>query len=308
VKKNPDFWDAATVRLQQINFFPMENSDTEELAFRTGQLDITQTVPPTKIDVYKREHPELIHLDPYIGVYFYRCNVTKPPLNDKRVRQALALSIDREGIVKSITRGGEQPAYSFTPPKCGDYPVQPYFKTDIAAAKKLLADAGYPDGNGFPRVEILFNTESTHKAIAEAIQQMWKVNLGIDVQLVNQEWKVYLDSQREMNYQISRSSWIGDYIDPRTFLDMFVTDGGNNKTGWASKEYDQLISEAGMTADPQKRYGLFQKAEGVLMDEMPVIPVYFYTHKALMNPKVKGWWPNILDMHPYKYVYIDDGK
>ena len=308
VKKNPNFWDAATVKLQEIHFHPIESDDTEERAFRSGQLHITQTVPMTKIDVYKREHPELIHLEPYLGVYYYRCNVTKPPLDDKRVRQALAMSIDREGIVKSVLRAGQLPAYNFTPPNCAGYTARAHLKKDIAAAKKLLADAGYPDGKGMPPVEILFNTSEGHKQIAEAIQQMWKVNLGVDAQLVNQEWKVYLDSQRSLNYQVSRSSWIGDYADPNTFLDLQVTDGGNNRTGWSNKEYDRLIHEAGATADPQKRFEFFQQAEAVLMDEVPVIPIYFYTRADLMSTQVKGWWPNLLDVHPYKYVYLDAGK
>ena len=306
VKKNPNFWDAATVKLKEIHFFPMEG-DTEELAFRTGQLHVTDTVPPTKIEVYKREHPELIQISPLLGTYYYVCNVNKPPLTDKRVRRALAMSINREGITKTVTRGNEQLAFSFTPPGCGDYPLHTYFKADIAAAKKLLAEAGYPDGKGFPKIEILYNTADTHRQIAESIQQMWKENLGIEVELVNQEWKVYLDSQRSKNYQVSRASWISDYIDPRSFLDMYVTDGGNNRAGWSNKEYDRLIREAGETADPQKRYDLFQQAETILMDEMPVIPIYFYTHKILMRPEVKGWWPNVLDMHPYKYVYLEAG-
>jgi oligopeptide transport system substrate-binding protein len=210
--------------------------------------------------------------------------------------------------VKSILRAGQLPACWFTPPNCAGYTAQAHLKMDIPAAKKLLADAGYPDGKGLPPIELMFNTSENHKQVAEAIQQMWKVNLGVDAQLVNQEWKVYLDTQHTMNYQVSRSSWIGDYNDPNTFLNLFVTDGGNNETGWSNKDYDQLIAEAGQTADPQKRYDFFQRAEAILMDEVPVIPVYFYTRVYLMNPRVQGWWPNILDIHPYKYVSLEDGK
>jgi oligopeptide transport system substrate-binding protein len=304
VKKNPNFWDAATVKLDQINFHPIESDDTEERAFQSGQLDITETVPTSKIDVYKREHPDLIRIEPYLGIYYYRCNVTKPPLNDRRVRMALALSIDREAIVKSVLRAGQLPAYWFTPPNCAGYTANTHLKMDIPAAKQLLAEAGYPDGKGLPPVEILFNTSAGHKQIAEAIQQMWKVNLGVDAQLVNQEWKVYLDTQHSMNYQVSRSSWIGDYDDPNSFLNLFVTDGGNNMTGWSNKDYDRYIREAGLTPDQSKRFEDFQQAEAILMTEVPVIPIYFYTRVDLMSPKVKGWWPNLLDIHPYKYVYL----
>lgn len=308
VKKSATYWDAEKVKLQEIQFHPIESDDTEERAFRSGQIHVTHTIPLSKIDVYKREQPDVIFTDPYLGNYFYGINTTKPPLNDKRVRRALAMTIDREAIVKNVTRGGQIPAYCLTPPNTAGYNAEARISGDIATAKKLLAEAGYPDGKGCPPVEILFNTLESHKAIAEAIQQMWKKNLGIDARLQNQEWKVFLDSQRTMNYQVCRSSWIGDYVDPNSFLDLWLTDGGNNRTGWSNAEYDRLIAEAGKTGDQQKRYELFQKAEAILMDEVPIIPIYFYTRSILVRPVVKGWHPNILDIHPYKYVYLDPAK
>jgi oligopeptide transport system substrate-binding protein len=308
VTNSPTYWDAANVRLKAIRFYPIENEDTEEKSFRAGQLHKTETVPLSKIDVYKKNNPEQIEISPYLGNYFYRVNVTKPPLNDKRVRRALAMAIERDNIVKYITRGGQIPAHNFTPPNTAGFTATARVPSDIEGAKKLLAEAGYPGGKGMPPVEILYNTQLGHRTIAEAIQQMWKKNLGVDARISNQEWKVYLDSQKTLNYQVCRAGWIADYVDPNSFLDMFVTGGGNNETGWSNKEYDQIIKDAARATDQQKRYALFQRAEEILADECPLIPIYFYTRVYLTNPSVKGWHPTILDNHPYKYVYLEPAK
>jgi oligopeptide transport system substrate-binding protein len=308
VKKSPTYWDRDRLRLNEIHFLPIESDETEEHAFRAGQLHITETLPLTKIDFYKKNYPDLLHIEPYLGTYFYRLNVTKPPLNDKRVRRALALTIDRESLVENVLRGGQLPAFCLTPAGTAGYTCRTQLHEDIAEAKRLLAEAGYPDGKNFPPIELLYNTLESHRIIAETIQQMWKKNLGIEVQLVNEEWKVYLDSQRTLNYQVCRASWIGDYADPNSFLDMWLTGGGNNETGWSNPEYDRLIAEAARTTDPQQRLDVFQKAEAILLDELPMIPIYFYTHVYAGRPEVKGWYPTILDNHPYKYVYLEPGK
>ena len=305
LKKSPTYWDAAVVKLQEIHFHPIENEDSEERAFRTGTLDVTEAVPLSKIDVYKKEHPELLRIVDYLGTYMYRVNVTKPGLNNKKVRQALALSIDRQAITDRILRANQKPAYSLVPHIAGVYTNSPQFSYDPEKARKLLAEAGYPGGKGCPSIEILFNTMDAHKLIAEAIQQMWKKELGIDAQLQNQEWKVYLDSQRQMNYQVARFAWIGDYIDPNSFTDLWLTGGGNNETGWSNAEYDGLITTASKEADPAKRMELFHKAETLLMEEMPIIPIYFYTRNHLIQPYLKGFEPNILDIHPWKNVYLE---
>ena len=235
-------------------------------------------------------------------------NTSKAPLNDKRVRRALAMSIDREAIVKNVTRGEQLPAYHFTPPGTAGYTARARFPFDVEGAKKLLAEAGYPNGKGMPPIEILFNTLETHRSVAEAIQDMWKRNLSIDARLLNQEWKVYLDSKKTGDYQVARYGWIGDYPDPNSFLDMWLTGGGNNDSRWSNTEYDRLIHEAGHTADLQKRLELFQQAEAILMDELPVIPVYFYTRVYALHPSVQGWYPTILDNHPYQHLWLDPTK
>lgn len=167
-----------------------------------------------------------------------------------------------------------------------------------------MAEAGFPEGKGFKGVEILYNTLEAHRSIAESIQQMWKVNLGIDVTLKNQEWKVYIDSQHKKDYDIARAGWIGDYSDPNSFLDMWTTDNGNNDTGFANKKYDSLIRTANMTGDFAKRLDLFNQAEEILLTELPIIPIYTYTIKYLLNERVVGWKTNILDFHPYQYLDI----
>jgi oligopeptide transport system substrate-binding protein len=288
------------VKLDTINFMPTESIDTEERMFRTGQVDKTNELPNTKIDTYKREFPESYRQEPYYGVYFFRFNVTKPPLNDKRVRRALALAIDRESIVRNVTRGGQTPAYNFTPPS-------PKFKSeariagDLAEAKRLLAEAGFPEGRGFPQVSILYNTSENHRAIAEAIQQMWRTRLGVDIGLTNQEWKVYLDSQDTLAFDIARAGWIADYVDPNTFMDMWRTGGGNNDTGWSNATYDALLDESAKVSSDAERFAIYQKLEAMLADEVPIIPLYFYTRVFAMNPKLR-FVPNVIDNRSWKFV------
>jgi oligopeptide transport system substrate-binding protein len=305
VKRNPHYWDAATVKLDGLAFHPISSQETEERMFRANQLHVTDTVPLAKIPGYRKNNPELIRIDPYLSTYFYRINVTKPPLTDKRVRRALALAIDRAAITENILKAGQIPAFNITPPGTAGYTARGKLAGGVPEAKKLLAEAGFPEGKGLPPIELLYNTQEAHRIIAEAIQQMWKKNLGIEVRLLNQEWKVYLDTQRQMNYQICRAGWTGDYADPNTFLDMWLTGGGQNETGWSNPEYDRLIGEAARTADPAARLELFQKAEAILMDEVPIIPIYFYTRQHLISPKLKGWNPTLLDHHPYKHLSFE---
>ena len=305
VEKNETYWNAAQVKLQGIQFLPIESEDTEERTFRAGQLHVINQLSGPKIDAYRAQSPELLRVDPYLGTYFYMLNVTNAPLKDKRVRRALAMSIDRGSLVTNVLRGGQLPAYAFTPPGTAGYTATAAVPYDIEGARRLLAEAGFPGGKGMVPVEILYNTLEMHKTIAETIQQMWKKNLGIEVKLRNEEWKVYLDSKRTRQFEVARYGWIGDYVDPNTFLDMWVTNGGNNDTGWSNAEYDRLIREAGRTGDNTKRFEFFRQAEAILLDECPIIPIYFYTHPFLISPKVKGWDPTILNIHPFQYVTLE---
>ncbi len=305
VVKSPTYWDRDTVRLQEINFYPIESIETEERAFRSGQLHKTEEVPLSKIPVYREQESHMIRLDPYLATYIYRMNTTRPPLHDPRVRQALSLAVDRKAIVERITRADQLPAYFFTPPDTRGYTSQAATEFNPDQARRLLAAAGFPGGKDFPKFSILFNTSESHKAIAEAIQQMWNKELGITIELVNQEWKVYLDTEHKLDYDVSRGGWTGDYPDPYTFLSTFASWSENNRTGWKNAEYDRLLAESEQTADPARRIGILQQAEAVLLQDMPMFPIYHYTRVYLIQPSVKGWHPTFLDHHPYKYVYLE---
>ncbi len=302
VVRNPYYWDAQTVKLNGINFYSIENDNTEDRAFRAGQLHKTNTVPLDRIPYYRRERPDLIKITPYEGTYFYRLNVDRKPLNDPRVRLALNLALDRASICRNITRADQKPATGYVPPGMGDYQALNRIAYNPDRARQLLAKAGFPNGKGFPKFNILINTNEAHRTIAEAVQQMWKEELNIDVGIENQEWKVYLDSQNNMNYDISRSAWIADFMDPVTFLDMWTTGNGNNNTHWSNPQYDELIAQAARTGDPAKRLDLLRQAEEVFLSEPPVVLIYWYTRCCLMDPSVQNWNPLVLDNHNYKFI------
>ncbi|MEO6873749.1 MAG: peptide ABC transporter substrate-binding protein [Opitutaceae bacterium] len=303
-ERSPTYWDRARVKIDEIDFYPTELADTEERMFRTGQLDITNEVPLTKLAIYRRDHPESVRVDPYDGLYFYRFNVARKPFDDVRVRRALALAVNRESLVKNVTLADELPAYNFVPQNLLGYRSEHTFKADLTEARRLLAEAGYPNGQGFPRVELLYNTLEKHKTIAEALQQMWRKNLNVDITLVNEEWKVYLDDQHSRNFQFQRAGWIADYIDPHVFFDLWETNGGNNDSNWGSPEYDRLLHSALDAPNNPARFAIYQKMEKILIDEMPIIPLFYYTRARLISPRVKGFYSTPLDNYPWKYADI----
>jgi oligopeptide transport system substrate-binding protein len=302
VERNPNYWDAKTVKLNGIKFFAIQDQNTYDRAFNAGQLHKSNDVPLDKIPYYRRTRPHLLRLDPYEGVYFYRINVERPALKDPRVRLALNYAIDRGLICRNILRAGQQPATGYTPPGMEGYEPVQKLTYDPERARKLMAEAGYPNGKGFPKFNILFNTMESHRTIAEAIQQMWKEELNIDVGLENQEWKVYLDSQDHKNYDLSRSAWIADFMDPVTFLSMWTTGNGNNNTHWGSLKYDRLIDESNHASDPQRRLAILHQAEELFLAEAPVVPIYWYVRDYLIQPSVKNWTPLALDNHNYKFI------
>jgi len=308
VERNPQYWDASNVWLRGIRFLPIDNLNTEERAFRAGQVHVTNSVPLQKVATYQQQNPDVLFTAPYLGVYYYAVNTKRPPLDDPRIRRALGLAIDREAITENILRAGQIPAHHFTPPDTAGYTAKARlpegYDANTAAARRLLAEAGFPNGQGIPEIELLYNTSESHKTIAESIQRMWKEQLGIDAALVNQDWKVYLQSRRRGEFDVVRAAWIGDYVDPSTFLDLLASWSGNNITGWASNEYDRLLAAAAAESDPAKRFALFQQAEAILIEELPVIPIYFYVSAYLLDPSVKGWYPNILDQHPYTAIRL----
>lgn len=302
--RNPHYWDREAVGLDGVIFYPYDESQTEERLFRVGELHVTSMVTPNKFDVYQRENPEILQNADYLGTYYFRLNTTRPPFDDARVRKAFALALDREDLVRNVVRMGRKPASHFTPPDTAGYTCAHTVGYDVAEARRLLAEAGYPDGAGFPDVTLLYNTSESHKEIAETAQAMWSQALGVDVTLRNQEWKVYLESMTQLDYDIARSAWVGDFVDPITFLECFTTDNGNNRTGWSSSAYDALIAEAVRTADREARFAALQEAEAILLDELPVIPVYFYTNAWLQAPEVQGLEHNLLGYISFKRIRL----
>tara|TARA_B100000674_G_scaffold479902_1_gene478838 strand:+ start:1484 stop:3100 length:1617 start_codon:yes stop_codon:yes gene_type:complete len=304
VEKNPHYYDASMVRLNEIHYYPVSNVMTEDRMFRAGQLHLTSTLPSQKCPIYIEENPNL-RIDPYMGTYFYRINTENETLSDVRVRKALAYSIDRKLLVDKVTKCGQIPAYSFTPPGTNGYQPNTEIPFDPILAKSLLEEAGYSETNPFPKLEILFNTNEDHRKLALAVQQMWQVNLGIEVELVNQDWKVYLNREMIGDFQISRAGWIGDYEDPNTFLDLMRPNRGNNKTGWEDMEYDALVEKANTINNQSERYDLLYKAEEILIENMPIIPLYTYVRAYQLSSDVKGFSPHILDHHHPKFIYLE---
>jgi oligopeptide transport system substrate-binding protein len=304
VEKSQTYWDAETVKLNEIHFYPIANGSTEERMYRAGQLHVTSGLPSEKISTYRDNNSESLNITAYLGTYFYRFNTRVPPLGDKRVRKALSISINRSQIVERITKGGQLPAYAISPPNTNGFTSTAQVEYDIERARFLLAEAGFPNGEGFPKLEVIYNTSESHRKIAIAIQQMWKKALNINVTLANQDWQVYLDRESRGDYAISRAGWIGDYLDPNNFLDMFLSNGGNNRTGWSSHEYDSLIAAAAKASSKAERFSYFQENERILVEESPIMPIYTYTTTYLLQPSVKGWYHNILNQHPYKYIHL----
>jgi oligopeptide transport system substrate-binding protein len=306
VEKSDTYWDRDRVQLNGIVFYPTENISTEERMFRVGQLHYTEVIPLDKIPVYRAMDNSPYVNAPYLGTYYYLLNTNKPPLDDVRVRQALSMAVDRERLSKTVLHGSNIPAYSITPPGTLGYQPPKLFDHDVGRAQELLAEAGYPNGEGWPGLELTYNTSESHLKIAVALQQMWKDALNINVTLANQEWKVYMDSVDQMNFQMARRGWIGDYVDPNNFLDLFLCDGGNNNTGFCDARYDDMIlQQAPRAKTREERYAIFDRAESLLMKQMPIIPIYTYTSNHLKHPSVRGIPSNLMDFVNVRYVSLD---
>ncbi len=305
---NPHYWDRGVVRLQELRFYAVDSEDAEERMFRGGQIHVTANMPLSKLDVYRANEPKLLRIAPFNGAYFFDINTRRGALGDARVRRALSLAISRRILVEKVSRGGQPPAYVFEPPGLGGYQPGPGLVEDRNEARRLLAEAGFPGGRGFPKLALLFNTSEAHRPICEAVQEMWKQELGIDVTLTNQEWKVYLNSLKVGDYDIARAGWVGNYPDPHEFLAVFRTGGGNNFTGWGNAEYDRILTESEGTATNEVRFPLLQKLDALVASESPVIPLYHYTRTMLMRPSLKGWPSNAGDIRRYKQMWLEPQK
>ncbi|MDD4933672.1 MAG: peptide ABC transporter substrate-binding protein [Methylacidiphilaceae bacterium] len=307
LRKNPRYWRADTVRIPHIEALAVTRASTAFNLFASGSADLVldKGLIPTFFLSDLRNKP-YFHSAPFLATYFYRINVTAPPLNDPRVRKSLSLAIDRERLIRTVTRGGELPAYSLTPPGIPGYTPPDGLSFDPVQARALLAQAGFPDGRGFPPLTLLYNSSEQNEEIATEIQAFWRQILGISVSLRNQEWKVYLNSVQSLSYEVARSSWVGDYEDPFTFLGCFLRNSGNNNTGWSSDRYQKLLTEATITLAPKERFALLHKAEAILVkEELPILPIYFYSGIMLYDgSRLGGIAANLLDEHPFREFYF----
>jgi oligopeptide transport system substrate-binding protein len=305
VVKNPNYWDAMHNCLNAVVFFPTDDIATDESNFRADQVHITYQLLPDRIEHYRHEAPPLLRIDPFIETEFLQFNVNKPPLNDPRVRQALARAIDRAAIAHNVLHDSCLPAGALTPPDTAGYTPEAKIPTDFEAARKLLAAAGYPGGKNFPVLEIQTKNDNIWRAVVEAIQEMWKRELGIHVEIASLEQKTWMSNSQTLSYEITFYRWIGDYNDPSTFLYLFKSDSGQNNTGWANADYDRLNNEADRAAEPATRDALLQKAEALLLNEAPIAPVYYGTRTYLIQPYVKGWVPALLGYHRYQFIDLE---
>jgi oligopeptide transport system substrate-binding protein len=301
VRANPRHWAAGEVRSPVVDFIPMSSPATALNLFVAGEADIIwdkSLIPSSLMDVLRRR-PDC-HTFGYLGSYFYRYNVTRKPFDDVRVRQALALAVDKRRIIENITKAGEQLADHFVPPGTADYESPAGLGHDPERARQLLAEAGFPGGEGFPTFTYLMNNAPIDTQISVELQAMWRRELGINMEIRQAEWKVYLSEQSKLNFDLSRSSWIGDYNDANTFLDMFMSNNGNNRTGWRDEAYDRLIRTANQQTDVAARRTLLQQAEQRLIrDDLIIAPIYFYAGVNFFDPeKIEGIHFNLLDEHP----------
>jgi len=296
--KNANYWNTDAIKIDMLEIGVVNDANTALTGFEAGDFDIIDSVPLAEISRLKSESPEF-YAQPSLATAYYLFNTTVKPLDNPDVRKALSYAIDRKALVEMVTKGGEIAATGFIPPglydaddvdfhiASGTYGINPD-EVDIALAKSLLATAGFPDGVGFPKLEILYNTSETNAMIAAAIQEMWKVNLGIDITLSNQEFAVFQESKKTGNYQISRGSWFADYADPMAMLEIWTSASGINTTGWSNSEYDQLIDSA-KTSIGQRRFDALHKAQDILMNEMPIIPLFYYSDLFMISEKIIGW-------------------
>ncbi len=306
--KNPYYWDKENVRLEVVDVLAVESYATNLNLYLTGQVDWIPAVPAEVIGELRARPEKDFHTYPLLATYYYLLNTSRPPLDDPRVRRALSMAIDRQEIVEKVTRGGQQPLYSMVPGTISewiDYRPQSGPSFNPEEARRLLAEAGYPGGRQFPPIDILYNTSQAHQAIAELIQAHWQRHLGIPVGLRNQEWAAYLNSRRQGDFYVARAGWVADYVDPITFLDLFSGDSPLNNTRWNHPKYNQLLEMAREEPDRGRRFRVLEEAERLLMQELPAIPLYGYVSQNLVQPYVKGFYPNLQDYHPLKAIWID---
>jgi dipeptide transport system substrate-binding protein len=302
--KNEEYWDADAVKLDKVHWAMVDDTNTEYQMFQNGELDVTEIPADLSEQLLKDER--LVVTD-QAGTYFYRFNVTMEPFQNKKIRQAFALAVDQKLIVDYVTKNQEKEAYGFVSYGFKDPSGKDFretngelIKTDVEEAKQLLAEGmKEEDYSELPEVTLTYSTSDTHKIIAEALQQMFKDNLGVDVKLANMESNVFTTDQKALKFQLSRSSFIADYADPINFLENFTTGLSMNRTGWSNTEYDKLINDAKNEADEEKRFEMMYEAEKLLLEEAPIFPIHFENHVHLHNEAISG-----IIRHPVGYLEL----
>ena len=310
VKKNPHYYRVAEVKNEGIRFLPIVNGYTETRMYLGGKLHISNNVPPEMIAYAKQEAPQDFCREPYYCTIFYRLNTTRKPLNDVRVRQALSLAIDRETLVSKVVRGAGSPTFGFTPPGAGytATPPQDIARTQAereTEARRLLEEAGYAHGEGFPTLVLMTTSRDVQRIMAETIQAMWAEKLGVHVEIRSCEWTAYKAAQQSMDYDISSSSWSGDYLDAATFVELWRSGGGNNCTGWSHDDFDRATEAAATTGDAQQRTALLQQAEQLMLSCHPIIPLYHSERTYLRSSQhIRGRQPRLLDNFPLDAIEV----
>ena len=313
VEKNPFYWDAAAVGLDEIRFYPVEDQSAMMNLYKAGDVDATynRSVPRSWLFFIQEKQDHMDERE--ASIEYYVINTTKPPFDDVRVRRAFAAAIDKR--ILTVQRRNAKSLPNLIPPGIfSDYPLPPANDFNPELSKKLLAEAGYNDGRGnfapekFPvdTVEIAYNTSESNRFNAELIQAQWKQNLGITVPLKNMETKTYLNYATKLEYKgFARLGYAADYVDPYSFLSIFATSGGDNATGWSNENFKELLDRANQTLDNAERYRLLAEAENLLLSEQPLIPLTTSSTNWLKKPYVKGMFANPLTLHPWKFVRIE---
>ena len=311
LERNPEYWDTEAVAFDTIDVLAVEHLGTALNLYLTGAIDWLDGTLPTD-QVPQLEAREDFHQVPFTGVYFYRFNVTRPPFDDVNVRRAFTWAIDRKTIVEELLGAGQRPATTFVPyGLLRGYRSPPLSPIPKSECIELFERAGYAGDNRkpFPRIAIHFNNSQLHRDLAEFVAAEWSSTFRVPVRLAPQEQRMYLDAQRNLDFDVSRSSWIADYVDVSNFLDLWVTDGVNNRTGWSNGMYDRLIEQAKLAPNSNERYALYAKAEAILMAELPIAPVYYYVTQNLVNPRLGGFGSNALnDQFPQDWYWMDEDE
>ncbi|MHC1693137.1 MAG: peptide ABC transporter substrate-binding protein [Sphaerochaetaceae bacterium] len=302
VVPNEKYWDRAVVKLDEVIFYAIDDNNTAYNMYLNGEVDWMTTVPNDQIEAAAMRKD--YHRAPQLSTYYYVFQTENAPFDDVRVRKALALGFDRQALVDQVTRAGQIPAWGIVPDMAG-YAALEMPEINYEAARKLLAEAGYPNGVGFPKTTILYNTSEGHKAIAEFLQQEWKNNLNVTIELENQEWATYLSNRNAGKFQVARAGWVGDYQDPNTFLDMFITGAGMNGGKYSNELYDLYINEAARMGGADRLEVLRMAEDQMINQDQAIMPMYYYTTNNMIDTsKWGGWYPNTMDYHPTKDVYL----